>query len=277
MEKTRTISYSRAIAWGIVILAVGLVVGFQFASRDSMAAATSTGQPENVDFSPVWKAWGIIDDKFVPASIASTTVIATSTADINQERVWGLISGLAASLNDPYTYFLPPAENEDFNEEMSGRFEGVGMEIANRDKVLTVVTPLKGTPAERAGIRSVDKILQIDGVDASNMEVNAAIKKIRGPKGTQVVLLIARESWTEPREIKVTRDIINVPVITTTVREDGVYVIALSTFTANSQALFRDALREFIKSGKSKLVLDLRGNPGDRKSTRLNSSHNSIS
>jgi len=262
MENTRTISYSRAIAWGIVILAVGLVLGFQFASSDSLADSTSPGQPENVDFSPVWKAWGVIDDKFVPASVASTTVIATSTADINQERVWGLIAGLAASLNDPYTYFLPPAENEDFNEEMSGRFEGVGMEIANRDKVLTVVTPLKGTPAERAGIRSGDKILQIDGVDASNMEVNAAIKKIRGPKGTQVVLLIARESWTEPREIKVTRDIINVPVITTTVREDGVYVIALSTFTANSQALFRDALREFIKSGKSKLVLDLRGNPG---------------
>src|SRR3972149_967 len=108
------------------------------------------------------------------------------------------------------------------------------MEIAVKSEVLTVVTPLKGTPAEKAGIKSGDHILKIDGVGTQGMDVDAAIKKIRGPKGTQVTLTMLRQGWAETREVKVTRDVINVPIITTTARKDGIYVIALSSFTANS-------------------------------------------
>ena len=218
--------------------------------------------PANVDFSPVWKAWHTIDEKFVPAAVSSTTPIATTTAQAEQDRVWGMISGLAASLNDPYTYFLPPVENKQFGDDMSGQFEGVGMEIAVKSEVLTVVTPLKGTPAEKAGIKSGDHILKIDGVSTQGLEVDAAIKKIRGRKGTQVTLTMLRQGWAEAREIKVTRDVINVPIITTTARKDGIFVIALYSFTANSPDLFRSALREFVESGNTKLILDLRGNPG---------------
>ncbi len=260
--KEKSITLQSALLYGVLILIFGAIGGYFFAGGSNAAAATAAGQPEGIDMSPVWRAWEVIDEKFVPASVATTSVAASTTAEADQERVWGMVAGLAASLDDPYTFFLPPDENRQFVEDMSGHFEGVGMEIAVRDQVLTVVTPLKGTPAERAGIRSGDKIIKIDGKATNTMDVDGAIKLIRGPRGTQVALTIVREGLAEPREIKVTRDIINVPVITTEKRADGVFVLTLSTFTANSPSLFRDALREFVESGNTKLILDLRGNPG---------------
>ena len=260
----RTISLKQAVAVTVLVAVVAFAGGLEFSSihKSASAAVVSDAMPADVDFSTVWKAWHTIDEKFVPAAVATSTKIASTTAESNQERVYGMISGLAASLNDPYTYFLPPVENQQFSDNMSGKFEGVGMEIAVKDQVLTVVTPLKGTPSERAGIKSGDQILKIDGESTENVDVDAAVKMIRGPKGSQVTLTVSRQGWTEPREIKVTRDVINVPIVTSEARKDGVFVISVATFTATAPDLFRNALREFIKSGDTKLVLDLRGNPG---------------
>ena len=252
------------IVGGVILITVGFALGFTAGADGAEGGGPLSGvalPPPDVDFSPVWKAWHVIDEKFAPEATASSS-IATSTEDENQKRVWGMIQGLAESLGDPYTYFLPPVENEQFSEDMSGRFEGVGMEIAVRDQILTVVSPLKGTPAEAAGIESGDKLLKIDGVDTNGMDIETAVKRIRGPRGSEVVLTIVREGWSEPREIKVIRDVINVPLITTSLRPDGVFVIQLASFTANSPQLFRDALRKFVESGSTSLILDLRGNPG---------------
>ncbi len=255
------ISAQSALAGGIVVLALGFALGFTIASWANAGAAGSAGAPPDVDFTPVWRAWEVIDEKFVPAAVATTTQVATSTDAAYQERVWGMIQGLAKSLGDPYTFFLPPKENEIFSEDISGEFTGVGMEIAVRDQVLTVVSPLKGTPAERAGISSGDKILEIDGVNTDGMDISDAVSRIRGPKGTQVTLLIMRESFSEAREFKITRDVINVPIIVTEIRDD-VFIIEIRSFTATSPELFRRALREFIESGRYRLILDVRGNPG---------------
>ena len=254
-----------AVALGAVLLALLAFGGGYIAGgmRCVNAQVLSGAQPpEGVDFTPVWKAWSIIDEKFVPAAVATSTPVATSTEAINQERVWGMIGGVAASLNDPYTFFLPPVENEQFASDMSGSFEGVGMEIAVRDQVLTVVSPLKGTPAYNAGIKALDKVLKINGVVTSGMDVSSAVKKIRGPKGTEVTFLIMRAGWSAPREIKVVRDVISVPTVISTPRPDGIFVIQVATFTSNSPDLFRSALREFVESRDTKLILDLRGNPG---------------
>jgi carboxyl-terminal processing protease len=259
--KNRVVPLSSAIGLGLLILIVGVIGGYE-AGSSSTASLASAGAPENVDFSPVWKAWQLIDEKFVPASVASTTKQASTTAERDQERVYGMIEGLASSLGDPYTYFMPPQEATQFAEDMSGLFEGVGMEVAIKDQILTVVTPLKGTPAERAGIKSGDRILEIDDTSTEGMEVEVAIKLIRGPRGTQVRLLTMREGWGEPKEIKVTRQVINVPIVNTTKRPDGVFVISVATFTSNSPELFRNALREFVQSGSNKLIIDMRGNPG---------------
>lgn len=260
MDK-RFISYTTAAPIAALILVIGFLAGAKYGAAPVLSMASNSNMPENVDFSPVWRAWKVIDERFVPASVATSTM-ASSTADMNQERVWGLIQGLAGSLNDPYTFFLPPAENEQFGEDLSGQFEGVGMEIAVRDNVLTIVAPLRGTPADRAGLKSGDKILKINDKDTTDLDVSGAIKLIRGPKGTVVTLTIMRDGFTEPREIPVTRAVINVPIVETEMRADGIFVITLSQFTANSTNLFRNALREFVQSGSSKLILDMRGNPG---------------
>lgn len=262
LEPKRTYSAQWVASIVIVVLALGFAAGFWMAARanDSSGLFVAT-PPEGVDFSPVWKAWSVIDEKFVPAAVATTTKIATSTEEVHQQRVWGMIQGLAESLGDPYTFFLPPKENELFAEDIKGEFTGVGMEIAVRDKVVTVVSPLKGTPAERAGIKSGDRILAIDGVDTTGMDVSTAVSRIRGPKGTEVALRVAREGWTEPHIIVITREVINVPTIITKL-DDDVFSIEMRSFTAVSPELFRQALREFVESRRARLILDMRGNPG---------------
>jgi carboxyl-terminal processing protease len=204
-----------------------------------------------VSFEPFWKAWNLLNEKYVdPDGITA------------EERLWGAISGLTASFEDPYTVFLPPEEKAMFDEDISGNFEGVGMEIGIRDETLTVIAPLKSTPAEAAGILSGDKIIEIDGETTLNMTIDQAVKIIRGERGTAVVLTVAREGREEPLEISITRDVINVPTVNTTLRDDGIFVLELYNFNSPSTDLFRGALQEFIDSSSNKLILDLRNNPG---------------
>ena len=228
------------------------------------SSVTPYAQPEGVDFSPVWKAWSILDERFVDA-YATTTASSTTALDLHamqQKRVWGMISGLTEASGDPYTVFFPPSEAEVFQADIQGSFEGVGMEIAIRDRMLTVVSPLKGTPASRAGIKSGDVITEIDGASTQGMGINAAVQKIRGKRGTAVVFTVVREGESEVLTISVTRDTIEIPTITTDRRSDGIFVIELLNFSAKSPELFRLALKEFAATGYTKLIIDLRGNPG---------------
>ena len=258
-----------AVIISVLALAGSFLLGMSFGGEKVSSSPPSdiisgVESPENVNFTPFWKVWNIINERYV--SSATTTT--------NDERVWGAIQGLTASLNDPYTVFFPPEEKKNFESEISGNFEGVGMEIAIKDEIITVVAPLKGTPAFKAGIQPGDKILKIDEKVTADMRVDEAVRIIRGPKGTSVRLTILRKN-KEPFEIKVVRDVIDVPVIDTEIRSsnggaggglglrgDGIFVIKLYNFTAPSKMLFRQALREFVLSGSHKLILDLRGNPG---------------
>ena len=258
-----------AVIISVLALAGSFLLGMSFGGEKVSSSPPSdiisgVESPENVNFTPFWKVWNIINERYV--SSATTTT--------NDERVWGAIQGLTASLNDPYTVFFPPEEKQNFESEISGNFEGVGMEIAIKDEIITVVAPLKGTPAFKAGIQPGDKILKIDEKVTADMRVDEAVRIIRGPKGTSVRLTILRKN-KEPFEVKVVRDVIDVPVIDTEIRSsnggaggglglrgDGIFVIKLYNFTAPSKMLFRQALREFVLSGSHKLILDLRGNPG---------------
>ena len=255
------LSVAGATLGAVLLVCGGFAGGYVFGTK-SVGESTAEAEPSGVDFSPVWRAWDVIDQQFVPVAVASSSPLATSTSVQHQEEVYGMIQGLAGSLNDPYTFFLPPSENKDFTSSMSGSFDGVGMEVDVKNGVLTVISPLKGTPAAAAGIKSGDQILKIDGVSTQGLDTTTAVDAIRGPKGTQVTLTIARAGWGSSRDIHVTRDVINVPVVETAARSDGVFYIQLSEFTANSPDLFRGALREFVASGDSRLILDLRGNPG---------------
>lgn len=204
------------------------------------------------DFAPFWKAWNILKEK----SIFSKTI------ENDQDHVWGAISGLAESFGDPYTTFLPPEENKEFEDEVRGSFEGIGAELGVKDKLLTIVAPLKNTPAEKAGLKSGDKIIEIDGKSTATLSSDEAVKLIRGPKGTSVALTILRPGEKSTREISVTRDKIDIPIIETENRGDGVFVIKFYSFSENSIRLFKEAIIEFSRAKTNKLVIDLRGNPG---------------
>jgi len=203
------------------------------------------------DFYPFWKAWNTINEKYPKADKIT-----------DQNRVYGAIAGLVGSLNDPYSVFFNPDETKSFEEEIAGNFTGIGMEVGIKDKILTVIAPLKDTPAYRANIKSGDKILKIDDKVTTDLGIEEAIKLIRGPRESTVTLTIFREGNKDPIEIKIIRDIINVPTLDTEVRPDGIFVIKLYSFSANSANLFRNAIKQFVSSGSDKLLLDLRSNPG---------------
>lgn len=239
----------------VIVLVVTFFVGFYFGNNaEATFIDTDVSQPVGVDFDPLWKTWSVLNDKFVPST--------TTNAIVDEDKVWGAIQGLADSYGDPYTIFLPPEDATLFEEDIKGSFGGVGMEIGLRDDVLTVVSPLKGTPADISGILAGDKIVEIDGDSTRGITVDKAVKKIRGEVGTDVELAIFRNGDPELITITVTRGIINIPTINTEFRDDGVFVIELYSFTAVSPNLFRDALREFMLSGSTDLILDLRSNPG---------------
>lgn len=238
----------------IGFFALGVYVGFNQLPAIKKVTGLSnieTGVETTADFSPFWKVWNNIKEKYPNGDGVS-----------DQDRVYGAISGLVGSLDDPYSVFFNPEETKAFEEDISGNFSGVGMEVDIKNKILTVVAPLKGTPADRAGIKSGDKIVKIDDTSTSDLGIEKAIKLIRGEKGTEVSLTVIREGEKDPLVIKIIRDIINIPTLDTEKRDDGIFVIKLYSFTGNSAELFRNAMKEFISAKTDKLILDLRGNPG---------------
>lgn len=213
------------------------------------APASSDG----VDLTEFWRVWNILDEKFV-----STT---TTDPVSDEERVRGAIKGLVDSYDDPYTVFLPPQDASQFEDDISGNFSGVGMEVGIRDDMITVIAPLPNTPASESGIVAQDIIVRIDGKSTEGMSIDEAVRAIRGEKGTEVVLTIFREGESELLEIGIVRDTINIPTIDTE-EIDDIFVISLYNFNAMSELRMQEALRSYIASGKDKMILDLRGNPG---------------
>jgi carboxyl-terminal processing protease len=249
-----------AVFFSLLIFGAGFYYGNvheqQYGNNASFLPAQSVAA-EDVDFSIFWEAWNVLNEKFVSRTSSSTESLTTP----DRERVYGAIQGMTRALGDPYTTFLPPTENEVFSENISGEFGGVGMEVGLRDGILTIISPLKGTPAERAGLKPGDKVLAIDSDTTENLSLQAAVQKIRGKVGTEVILTILSENGQSPEEVAVERDTIQVPTIETTLQDDA-FIIALYNFSAQSPRLFREALKEFKASGKENLIVDLRGNAG---------------
>jgi carboxyl-terminal processing protease len=254
-ETRKKVSLSLGI---IVILFVGYLIGFNVGESrtekripDDIANALEN-KPEDVDFSTFWKAWNIINEIYVD-----------NDKVLPQDKVWGAIAGLAGSTGDPYTTFFPPKEAEMFEENIRGNFGGVGMEVGMKEDILTVIAPLKDTPAQRAGILAGDNILAIDQKSTAGMTVDEAVGLIRGEVGTKVKLTLVRKGREGTFDIEITRDTIKIPTSETELRSDGIFVIKLFNFSAISPNEFREALRNFLEQGgNDKLILDLRGNPG---------------
>jgi carboxyl-terminal processing protease len=182
--------HAPVIALMLVIGVGSFLIGLQKGSQRLSSAASEldgddSGRPSEVDFSAFWKTWNLINEKYVPAS---TTVGQVS----DEEKVYGAIQGLADSLEDPYTVFFPPIEAEIFESDIRGNFEGVGMEVLAQSGAVTVIAPLKNSPAERAGMHAGDRIISIDDEPTAGLSTEDAVSKIRGPRGTSVKLTVVR-------------------------------------------------------------------------------------
>ncbi len=248
-NKTKKINYAVKIFFLVVLVfSIGVYVG----RVEKVARAINTSS-ENVpvDFAPFWKAWDILNEK---------SIYAKNKTD--EEKLYGAIEGLAASMGDPYTVFFPPEENKLFNDSIKGSFGGIGAEIGKKDKVLTIIAPLKDTPAFKAGLQAGDKILKVNTEDTTDMTIDRALTLIRGKVGTNVTLTILRPSEKKTRDFTITRATINLPILEAEMRKDNIFVISLYSFTGNSVSLFGKALQKFIDSKSDKLIIDLRGNSG---------------
>ncbi len=184
--------------------------------------------------------------------------------DVDQKKlIYGAVKGMLQGL-DPHSSFMAPEEYKEMQVETKGSFGGIGIEIGIRDGMLTVVAPIEDTPAFRAGIKAGDRIVKIDEKYTKDMSINDAVKLMRGPKGAKVSIWILRESWKDPQEFAITRDVIMVKSVKYKSLEDGFGYIRIAQFQEKTTNDLEDALNKLgSKDGKLKgLILDLRNNPG---------------
>lgn len=223
----------------------------------------------NVDFTPFWTVWQKVSEDYYDKTKLDEGKMLT-----------GAINGMIATLGDPFTVYLPPTQNNNFKQGLSGKFEGIGAELGTRDKSIIVIAPLDGSPAQKAGIRAGDEIQKVNSEDATGWTLYQAVEKIRGPKGTSVTLTIARKDVKGTKDIKIIRDEITVKSVVSFVKkvgdiesikipnkaQDTIAYIRLSQFGDNTnrewQALASDVAIKIRGEKARGLILDLRNNPG---------------
>jgi carboxyl-terminal processing protease len=179
-----------------------------------------------------------------------------------QKLIHGAIKGMVQSL-DPHSSFLTKEEHQDLLIETKGSFSGVGIEITVRDNFLTVVSPIEGTPAYKAGIQAGDRIIKIDGKPTADMTLPEAVKGIRGEKGTKVNLTIMREGADKPLEFSLTRDLIPIKSVRTYLLTPEIAYVRITNFQSKTAKDLAASLKEIETEQELKgLILDLRNNPG---------------
>ncbi len=270
-----------------IILVIGAVVliggvGYRIGEKH---ATTIIGQPltaigieapssVHVDFSLFWDVWQRLHTFYIDRATIDT-----------QKLVWGAITGMVNALDDPYTVFLPPKENKEFKDDIGGSFQGIGAQLGMKDGRIIIQTPLKGSPAEKIGLKPMDWILKVDTEDTVGWTLTQAVSKIRGTKGTTVTLSILREKADKPMDITITRDEIMVPSVDSWIKEPKdikeiggvpgvsrilgtnkrIAYIYLSRFGDRTNEEWLKAVTTIVeaeRSGVDGLVFDLRNNPG---------------
>ncbi len=214
----------------------------------------------SADFSKFWEVWRRLEKSYVDPSKLDYA-----------KMTWGAISGLAQSLDDPYTQYLPPKENKQANEDLSGSFFGVGIELGYREGALSVVAPIAGSPAEKAGVKAGDLILNIKDekkqvdIDTAGMSLPEAVSYIRGEKATPVILTLYREGQPQPFEQVIVRDEIVVPTVELTYIVRGGREFAhlkLFKYGGRTDKEWLKLVSEIVAKNPAGLILDLRNNPG---------------
>lgn len=283
---------TRVIHLVLLILISGLIgyyVGISKISLDwknynPKISVTSKEPPaslQTVDFSLFWSVWQKLENSYYDKRALNP-----------QKLLDGAISGMVSGLEDPYTVYLPPTQNINFKEGLAGKFEGIGAELGMRGKQIIVVSPLDGSPAKKAGIKASDAILKVNGQSTLGWTLSQAVEKIRGPKGTQVILVVLHKGKDVPSTIKIVRDTVTVKSVDGWVKsvkdiesikdtkslpageagikgkeDEKVAYIRLSQFGDNTNRDWLTLINKLniqIKNDQSVkgVILDLRNNPG---------------
>lgn len=213
---------------------------------------TELGKPSEVDFSIFWEAWDKLKEK---------AIVPPET----EVMVEGSIAGLLSSLGDPYTTYFNKKDNQRFQDDIQGEFSGIGVEIIMKDNMPTVIAPLSGSPAEKAGLKAGDVFVEVDGISTMEMSFDETINKIRGQENTVVKLKMLREGREEPLSFEIKRENIVVKSVEWNLENYNgkkIEVIKLKQFGDDTEALFSQAADDVIKNKPLGIVLDLRNNPG---------------
>lgn len=275
-SKIRTIILS--VAFLIITGGIGYRLGEQ---KATVSVSKETGIVVNreppssatIDFSLFWDVWQRLFASYIDRA----------TMD-SQKMLYGAIAGMVNALGDPYTTFLPPKENTDFKEDLGGQFEGIGAQLGLKDGNIVVIAPLKGMPAESAGIRAGDYILKVNDEETTGWSVTQAVTKIRGRRGTSVTLTILHDTETKPTDISIRRDTITVASVESWTKpvsaiteisgtdigkmlrsSQTISYIELSRFGDHTNEEWETAVTEVAtayRNGSKGLIFDLRNNPG---------------
>lgn len=265
---THHTSPTKSVADKILILAILIAVfgsGYRLGEHKNLSKPHESpytydvknfeeGNSRSLDFSLFWEAWNSLEQKYVDKKKVDPKVL-----------YYGAIKGMVASVGDSYTFFLTPEENKESKRDLEGKFFGIGAELGLKNNQIMIVTPLKNSPAEHAGIKPGDYIIEVDGISTKNWTLFQAVNKIRGDKGTKVALTIVREGADKEIKIPVERGEINVPFVEVKYEKD-VAIVELTRFGDQTNNLWdkvSDEILEKKKSGQIKgMIIDVRGNPG---------------
>ena len=253
------------ISVSIILLAGAFVGGFyigkngnqltrftqkQIAYSEEARNLSAVNPEDTFDFNLYWEVWDALKRNYVDK-------IKIKDKDL----FYGSLRGLAEAVDDPYTVFMDPQEAKEFMDDLAGTFEGIGAEVGVRNDIVTIIAPLDGMPAQKAGLRAGDKVYAVDGESTIGLSLDKVVKKIRGPKGTQVTLTIIRDQ-DKPQDIVLTRAVIFVKSVKTEMRSDGIFVIKISNFNDDTLSLFYEAVNTALLKNPKGIIIDLRNNPG---------------
>jgi len=239
------------IALAAVIVSASYLAGFgtSMVLFPTQPPVTLTEREEQ--FAVFWEAWDIVEREFYRREQLD-----------REEMVYGAIRGVLESLDDPYTAFVDPTRAAILSEDMRGSFEGIGAVVTMEDGQLLIVEPLKGKPAEKAGLKRGDVILKVDDTEIKDMSLIEAIALIRGPRGTVVRLTIQREGVDEPFIVELVRERIEIPVIEADLLDEGIAYVRLYALNRQASQSLRAVLEGLLAQDPVGLILDLRSNPG---------------
>jgi len=208
-------------------------------------------QPGKVDFDIFWKTWSSLEKKYI------------DQGDLNsQDMIYGAVKGMVDAIGDPYTSYMNPKESKAFSSDMEGSFEGIGAELGMKEGGLVVIAPISEMPAEKAGLRSGDRIIKINQEMTSDISIDEAVSKIRGPKGTGIVLTVISQNAEESKEIKITRDTIDLKSVNYEQKWGNIAYIQITSFSEDTANEFNKEITKVIADNNKGIVLDLRNNPG---------------